>query len=110
LLQIVKWEAGMFMPPHADNANPDGSKHLMAYRDLSGIVYLNDAYEGGELYFTALDIAIKPRRGMFVAVTAGFHHGHAVLRVDSGTRLTMPFFLTFDSEKVDRTLLQRLHT
>ena len=110
LLQIAKWEAGMFMPPHADNANPDGSKHMMAYRDLSGIVYLNDAYEGGELYFTALDIAIKPRRGMFVAVTAGFHHEHAVLRVDLGTRLTMPFFLTFDSDKVDRALLQRLHT
>jgi hypothetical protein len=107
LLQIVKWDAGMFMPPHADNSNPDGSKHMMAYRDFSGILYLNDDYEGGELYFTALDIAIKPRRGMFVGITAGFHHEHAVLRVDSGTRMTMPFFLTFNSEKADRTLLAR---
>jgi hypothetical protein len=106
LLQIVKWDAGIFMLPHADNANPDGTKHMMPYRDLAGIVYLNDDYEGGELYFTAHDIAIKPRRGMFVGFTAGFHHEHAVLRVDSGTRLTMPFFLAFDSEKADRTLLQ----
>jgi hypothetical protein len=106
LLQIVRWDAGMFMRPHADNANPDGSKHRMAYRDFSGVLYLNDDYQGGELYFTALDIAIKPNRGMFVGITAGFHHEHAVLRIDSGTRLTMPFFLTFNSQRADRTLSQ----
>ena len=36
----------------------------MAHRDFAGIVYLNDDYDGGELYFTGLDIAIKPKRGM----------------------------------------------
>ena len=106
LLHIVRWQAGMFMPPHADNANPDGTPNKMAHRDLSGIIYLNDDYEGGELYFTALDIAVKPRRGMLIGITAGFHHEHAVLRVEKGTRLTMPFFLTFDAEKSDRKLLQ----
>jgi hypothetical protein len=105
LLQLVKWEAGMFMRPHADNANPDGSAHQMAHRDLSGVLYLNDDYEGGELYFTALDIAIKPKRGMFVGMTSGFHHEHGVLRVSSGTRLTMPFFLTFDPACADRGLI-----
>jgi predicted 2-oxoglutarate/Fe(II)-dependent dioxygenase YbiX len=105
LLQLVKWEAGMSMRPHADNANPDGSTHQMAHRDLSGIVYLNDDYEGGELYFTALDIAIKPKRGMFVGMTAGFHHEHGVLRVTSGTRLTMPFFLTLSPEYADSRLI-----
>jgi len=106
LLQIVRWRAGMAMQPHADNVNPDGAPHKMAYRDLSGIIYLNDDYEGGELYFTALDIAVKPRRGMLVGLTAGFHHEHAVLRVESGMRLTMPFFLTFDAARADRSLLQ----
>jgi hypothetical protein len=106
LLQMVTWKPGMYMQPHADNANPDGSPHAMAYRDLSGIIYLNDDYDGGELYFTALDIAVKPRRGMFVGVAAGFYHEHAVLRVDAGTRLTMPFFLTFDPAKADPLLMQ----
>jgi len=104
LLQIVRWNAGMFMPPHADNANPDGKPHGMAHRELASVVYLTDDYAGGELYFTALDIAIKPRRGMFVAMAAGFHHEHAVLRVESGTRLTMPSFMTFDASRADRTL------
>jgi leucine proline-enriched proteoglycan (leprecan) len=77
----------------------------MAYRDFAGVIYLNDDYEGGELYFTGLDIAVKPRRGMFVGLTAGFHHEHSVLRVESGTRLTMPFFLTFDRKRANPRLL-----
>jgi hypothetical protein len=107
-LHVVRWDSGMFMPPHADNAHPDNSEHRTAHRDLSGVLYLNDDYAGGELYFTALDIAIKPKRGMFVAFAAGFHHEHAVLRVSGGTRLTMPCFFTFDREKADRGLLASL--
>lgn len=104
LLQIVRWNAGMFMKAHADNAHPDGHEHDMAHRDLSGILYLNDDYEGGELYFTAQNIAIKPRAGMFVAMTAGFHHEHAVLRVQNGARLTMPSFFTFEKARADSAL------
>jgi hypothetical protein len=105
LLQIVRWRQGMFMRPHADNANPDGAPHGMAYRALAGVYYLNDDYEGGELYFTALDVAIKPKRGMFVAMMGGFHHEHGVTRIETGTRLTLPFFLTFDKAKADSDLL-----
>jgi len=105
LLQIMGWPVGLHMPPHADNANPDGSPHAMTHRDFSGIVYLNDDYLGGEFYFTALDTVIKPKKGMLVAFTAGFYHGHAVLLVEGRQRLTMPFFLTFDRDRADPSLL-----
>lgn len=105
LLQIMSWPVGIHMPPHADNANPDGSSHAMAHRDFSAIVYLNDDYQGGEFYFTALDTVIKPKKGMLVAFTAGFYHEHAVLRVEGSRRLTMPFFLTFDRDRADPSLL-----
>jgi hypothetical protein len=105
LLQIMSWPVGIHMPPHADNANPDGSPHAMAHRDFSGIVYLNDDYQGGEFYFTALDTVIKPEKGMLVAFTAGFYHEHAVLHVEGNQRLTMPFFLTFDRGRADPSLL-----
>ena len=105
LLQIMSWPVGIHMPPHADNANPDCSLHAMAYRDFSGVVYLNDDYQGGEFYFTALDTVIKPKKGMLVAFTAGFYHEHAVLRVEGSQRLTMPFFLTFDRGRADPSLL-----
>jgi hypothetical protein len=105
LLQIMSWPVGIHMPPHADNANPDGSLHAMAHRDFSGIVYLNDDYQGGEFYFTALDTVVTPKKGMLVAFTAGFYHEHAVLRVEGSRRLTMPFFLTFDRGRADPSLL-----
>jgi len=105
LLQIMSWPVGIHMPPHADNANPDGSRHAMAHRDFSGIVYLNDDYQGGEFYFTALDTVVKPKKGMLAAFTAGFYHEHAVLQVARNQRLTMPFFLTFDRGRADPSLL-----
>jgi hypothetical protein len=60
------------MPAYADDANPDGSPHAMAHRDFSGIVYLDDDYRGGELYFTARNTPITPQKGMLLAFTAGF--------------------------------------
>ena len=105
LLQIMSWPSGIHMTPHADNAYPDGSPHPVAYRDFSGIIYLNDEYDGGEFYFTAVNTMIKPKAGMLLAFTAGFHHEHAVLRVEGAQRLTMPFFLTFDKNRADPSLL-----
>jgi predicted 2-oxoglutarate/Fe(II)-dependent dioxygenase YbiX len=102
-VQLVQWREGMFMPPHADRANPDGSPHGMPHRDFASIVYLNDDYDGGELYFPRLDMVVKPRSGMLVAFTGGWHHEHAVLSVRSGLRLTMPAFYTLDSAGLDRT-------
>ena len=105
IFQLVQWPVGMSMRPHADSANPDGSLHGMAYRRYAGILYLNDDYEGGELYFTALDIVLKPRRGMFVGFTGGFRHEHAVTRIESGAvRMTMPSFYSTDPRHADRLI------
>ncbi len=91
------------MPPHADRANRDGSRHGMPHRDFASIVYLNDDYAGGELYFPRLDMVLKPEAGMLAAFTGGWHHEHAVLRVRSGLRLTMPAFYTLEAGRKDRT-------
>jgi hypothetical protein len=101
-VQLVRWREGMSMPPHADRANPDGSPHGMPFRDFASIVYLNDDYEGGSLYFPRLDLVVKPGTGMLLAFTAGWHHEHAVLKVLKGDRLTMPAFYTFDASWRDR--------
>jgi hypothetical protein len=97
--QLVQWRQGMSMPPHADKAYADGSPHEMPYRDFASVLYLNDGYEGGELYFPRLDIVVQPKRGMLLAFTGGWHHEHAVLTVRTGLRLTMPAFYSFDASK-----------
>lgn len=103
-VNMVKWEAGQFMPPHADNANPDNAPHQYPYRAFGSILYLNDDYHGGELFFTRLDKIIKPKTGMLVAFSGGFHHEHAVLKVTKGTRYTLASFYTFEEEYKDRFL------
>jgi len=101
-VHLVQWREGMFLSPHADRANPDGSPHGMPWRDFASIVYLNDDYEGGEFYLTALDMVLKPAAGMLVAFTGGFHHEHGVLTIGKGTRITLPAFYTFDESRKDK--------
>ncbi len=108
-VQLNVWEKGSCLPPHTDNSNPDGSAHSTPWRDFSSIVYLNDDYEGGELYFTAQDRVLKPKRGMLVAFSAGYHHEHGVLKVTRGRRITMPAFYTFDERKADRRIYPELY-
>ena len=96
-LQMVRRDVGAFMHPEAGNALRAGERDESG-GGLLGILYLNDDYEGGELYFTARNSLIKPQAGLFVAMSAGFHHEHAVLRIQHGTGLTMHFSLTFDSQ------------
>ena len=104
-LHMMSWKTGLFMPPHADNAYPDGKPHELAYRDLSGVLYLNNAFEGGELYLTTPDVLLKPKRGTLISMTGGFHHEHGVVRVESGLRVTIPFFTTFDKTRADPALI-----
>jgi hypothetical protein len=104
-LHLMSWKAGLSMPPHADNAYPDGQAHDLAYRDLSGVLYLNDAFEGGSLYLTTADVLLQPRPGTLISMTGGFHHEHGVVRVESGLRITIPFFTTFSKERADPALI-----
>jgi hypothetical protein len=104
-LHMMSWKSGLSMPPHADNAYPDGKPHELAYRDLSGVLYLNDSFEGGGLYLTAQDALLKPKAGTLISMTGGFHHEHAVVRVESGLRITIPFFTTFTKERADPALV-----
>ena len=101
---LVRWRPGMFMAPHADRANPDGGYHGFPHRDFGSIVYINDGYEGGELYFPRLDLVVKPTLGLLVAFSGGWHHEHGVIKVRSKDRLTMPAFYTFDVSHRERDL------
>jgi hypothetical protein len=104
-LLMMSWKEGLFMPPHADNAYPDGHAHELPYRDISGVLYLNGDFEGGGLYLTRQDVLLKPMPGTLISMTGGFHHEHGVVRVESGLRVTIPFFTTFDKAHADPALI-----
>jgi hypothetical protein len=105
-VQLVKWSPGMSMPPHADNANPDGSPHPMPWRDYASVIYLNDDYEGGEFYFPEIGIEIKPMAGMLLAFPGGMRHFHGVREVAKAPRYTMPGWYTKDIQHRDPSSLE----
>ena len=105
---LVRWPDGAWMPPHADHANPDGSPHGMAHREFAAVAYLNDDYAGGAIYFTALDLVLKPSAGTLVAYPADWLHEHAVLISRGAERLTLPSFYTSDPTKAERALYPEL--
>jgi len=71
---------------------------------FSGLLHLNDDMDGGESYFTALDILVQPRRGRFVGTTNSPYHERAALRVRSGAALTLAFAMSRSPEVMSRAL------
>jgi hypothetical protein len=95
---IVKWMPGQFQKPHADKELHDGPDaglpNDFPYYDLSSLFYLNDDYEGGELYFPLQDVKFKPKKGAAYFFPGDKNFIHGVTEIKSGIRYTCPFFWT----------------
>ena len=59
---IRKYNTGADMGPHADSDDPTDKNHPY----ISGVLYLNDDYSGGEIEFPNYGISIKPEAGSMV--------------------------------------------
>jgi 2OG-Fe(II) oxygenase superfamily len=100
VLSLVGWPVGIgIWPPHADDERAE-----FAHRAFSAVLYLNEGFEGGDLYLPRQDILIRPMRGMFVSLPGGMSHQHGVIPVNQGLRITAASFLTFDPAKADTSL------
>ena len=55
-------------------------------RDYSLLLYVNDGYEGGTLYFQNFDLRIRPTRGMLIAFPSDHRYLHAAEPLVSGER------------------------
>ena len=83
---------------HADNCRQDERGDWVAnhtpHRDVSAICYLNDEFDGGEIFFERARLTVTPRRGLLLAFPSDADHAHEVLPVRSGVRYTMPIWFT----------------
>lgn len=97
--QFIRWKEGAALdPPHADCCNPDGTPNQSPWRSHGAVLYFNEDFEGGELFYPNHNLSIKPKAGM-----AGIHRAdldclHGVREVTSGTRMTVSVFFTKDAE------------
>jgi len=93
---IVRWLPGQFQHPHADKELHEGRDaglpNDFPWYDLSSLFYLNDDYEGGELYFPLQDVKFKPKKGAAYFFPGDMNYIHGVTEITSGVRYTCPFF------------------
>ena len=85
-LSISKYFEGKGMGPHIDSYS-DSPKEV-----LSIVLYLNNNYEGGELYFKNQNIKIKPEAGSLIAFPSVDPYFHESMPVLSGIKYISPGF------------------
>lgn len=102
---FVRWPVGAMQFPHADkelHEGPDaGTENNFPWYDLGTVFYLNDDYEGGELFFPKQGISFKPKARAVYFFPGDKNYIHGVNKVISGTRYTSPWFWTID--KLERS-------
>lgn len=69
---------------------------------LANIVYLNDDFDGGELFFPDFKFQIKPKPGMLVSFPGNTHYLHGVKETKGNTRYSCSLWTKF--EDFDNTI------
>lgn len=100
-LQIVRWLPGNEQLPHADAEHPDGSPHPYPWRAYASILYLNQDYEGGSIYFPQHNLDLRPKPGTMVTFPGTTEYMHGVNRIISGERYSVASFWTLSQNMAD---------
>lgn len=101
---IVKYEKGGSCEEHIDVAEDLGCQDDL----YSAVLYFNDNYEGGEIYFPKLDEEYHPFAGSLIFYPGTFpEYLHGVREVTSGQKYIMPMCFT-PHKKLSPRHLRRL--
>lgn len=87
---IRKYKTGGQMGPHIDK-NTENPNNTMEW---TGLIYVNDDYEGGELVFDDLGLEIKPSAGSIIFFPC--LEKHSVKPIISGTKTYIFTFIHLD--------------
>jgi hypothetical protein len=79
---FVKYGEGEYFHVHPDH----GPTYVCV---LSSVMYLNDNYEGGGLYFPHFDYSYRPEEGDLLLFPSSFIYQHAALPVTSGIKYSV---------------------
>lgn len=90
ILCFNRWRVGDMQHPHADDENG------FEWRKFGCVLYLNDDYVGGQIYFPKQTIFIKPKANTLVFFPGDRNFLHGVEPVISGIRYTVSTFWTYD--------------
>ena len=89
---------------HMDNhyIDVDGNMKIREneYDDRAALLYLNDEYTGGELFFPLQNWEYKPKPGTLIFFKGDHTIPHGVKKVESGERVNMISFLYNEKDKL----------
>lgn len=96
VFNFVKYESpGQHFNIHAD--------HGPAYiATVSIVAYLNDDYEGGELYFPRFNLSIKPEKGDVVIFPSTYIYEHKSMPMKNGTKYSVVIMTDYNSRGGNR--------
>ena len=99
-VDVVKWGKGDKLdPPHYDVCHPDGTANYTPWRHMTAMVYLNEDYENGQIFFPDFKLEYKPKKGSTVVFPSDENYLHGVREITKGTRYTISSFYTYDLSK-----------
>lgn len=93
------WEAFNFIKYEPGNHFMEHHDHSFSYNcTVSLVAYVNDDYEGGELYFRLQNLNIKPKAGDLVIFPSNFVYPHQAKPVISGTKYSIVTMLDYSDK------------
>lgn len=94
------WRPGTSGPVHTDAQDPE------PWIEWSTVVYLNDEYTGGQIYFPRQGFSYQPKKYSAVFFpSAGTEYLHGISEILSGNRFTMLFMHTSMKKNADPDFL-----
>lgn len=93
-INYVRYQPGQHFQVHTD--------HGYSYTcTVSSVMYLNDDYEGGELWFPFLDLTFKPESGDIVLFPSTYIYAHAAKPVTKGTKYSAVTMFDYNERNHD---------
>ena len=80
-LRVARYEVGGHYAAHIDASGEDGWRRI-----VSSVLYLNDGYEGGELYFPLFDLTYKPVAGSLILFPSSYSYEHGSRPITKGKK------------------------
>lgn len=123
-----KWDVGGFASPHSDNSDFEGNPNAFEINKYVGILYLNDNYSGGNLFFVEESdeksenvdmygkvvpiwkdpyLSFKPNAYSYYVFPGGLENIHGVSEILDGTRYTMVSFWDYEDASYSQETLDR---
>lgn len=99
IMDLKYWEAFNFIKYNSGQHFQEHHDHGFSYNcTVSLVAYINDDYEGGELFFRLQNLNIKPKAGDLYIFPSNFMYPHRAMPVTNGTKYSIVTMLDYNKK------------